>query len=371
MTDKPLVSPLHARHEALGATIGQEAGWDVPLSYGNVIEEVRALRGRAGVFDISHHGRIRIRGQGALELLERVCCGNVARQEDDTCLQAVLCNQAGGILDCLWLARAEDFWLLTTSPEGRGKVLEHLRQQAAGLEVKIDDQTERTAMLEVCGRQAASLLDAMLPNIRPSQYPSGAVMVGSMLVARYVAMRVGGCNEWSLQVVLHSMLAGQAWQYVTKRAGNGGIPPAGLAARDVLRIESGLPRYGCELNETIDPFLAGLGGAVDFGHDFIGKAVLEGLRARPPARRPAGLALLPKGQPQQAAIPRQGAAVHAPDGEEVGTVTSAAYSPTLGQAIALAYVSPQAAAEGAELAVDGPGQPIPATVVALPFCRPA
>ena len=137
---------LHAQHLSGEASMGEEAGWSMPLRFGAVAEEVQACRERAGVFDVSNVGRLRVRGDGALELLERVCTHDVARQEDNTASPTLLLNERGGILDMGILYRLDRFWVLTTSPDNREKILAHLQaQEIAG--VKIDDQTNKVAQL--------------------------------------------------------------------------------------------------------------------------------------------------------------------------------------------------------------------------------
>ncbi len=364
--EKILQSPLHARHVAAGAVMGSEAGWAMPLSYQGAMAECQAARSGAAIFDVSHIGRIRIRGDEALGLLERVCTADVVHQEDDTALQTLMCNKRGGIIDQCFCLRLEGFWLITTAPMNRGKVLEHLRRVGEGMDAKIDDQTDKTAQVCVTGPTAARILDKVLPE-KPSALPPGAAKVGTLMIARYIAMRTGYSGQWSLEVVLPNMVAGQAWDFITRKAGENNISPAGLAARDVLRIEAGLPRYGHELNETIDPLTAGLESAVDFERDFIGAEALRTLRQKAPARRRAGLVMALPATSQPPSIPRMGASVRRTDGSEAGTVTSGTFSPTRNAAVALAYLSPDAAEVGTELLVATEGKPQPAGVVALPF----
>ena len=196
MTDgEPLRSGLYDRHVARGAKMVCEEGWEVPLSYRGVLEEVEETRRRASLFDVSPLGRLRIRGDGALDLLERLCTADVAHQEDDTAGYTLLCNEAGGILADAWLIRTNRFWLLTTGAATREKVLRHVQDHAADFDVKVDDQTLGTAHLLVAGPRAAARLDAVLP-IRPSALPRRAARVGSLMIARYVALRVGWCNTW-------------------------------------------------------------------------------------------------------------------------------------------------------------------------------
>jgi aminomethyltransferase len=356
-----LKSALHAKHVSAEAKMAEEAGWDIPLSYGDPLAEVRQARSRVGVCDVSHIGRIRVRGDGAPELLERACTADVTRQEDDTALYTLLCNERGGVIDQAFVLRLPDFWVLTCSPICREKVLRHLQALAADFDAKVDDQTEKTSQIALTGPAAAEVLDKVLP-MKVSQLPPLAARTGSVMFARYIAMRTSYSGQWSIEVILANMMAGQAWRFITQKAGENCMPPIGLAARDVLRIEAGLARYGHELNETIDPIAAGLEKSVDFAHDFLGREALQAAKACAATRKLVGLVLQEAGA-GQANIPRQGTAVSDKDGREVGAITSGTYSPTLKRAIAMAYVALSAAGLGQELTIGQAG----ASVVEPPF----
>jgi len=351
---------LHDRHVAAEATMGAEAGWHVPLQFAGVAEEVAHVRRRAGVMDVSHIARIRVRGDQALAALERLCTMDVAHQEDFTAARTLLCNQAGGIVDDGFLVRLSEEWLLTCSPINYEKVLAHLEAVTGGMDVKISDQTTQTTHLAVTGPQALRLLDAVLPE-KASALPPGGVKVGSLLLARYIAMRVGYSGQFCLEVILPNLLAWQAWRFITQKAGAHCTPPVGLAARDVLRIEAGLPRYGHEINETTDPFAAGLERLLDFDHDFLGRSALLERRRRPPSRRLTGLLGAADG-----AIPALGSAVADAGGREIGAVTSGAFSPTLQRVIAMGYVTNDTNV-GTDVHVQTQDGPHAMQVTGLPF----
>ena len=365
-----LKTALHAKHVEMAAKMGQEAGWEMPLSFRGPLEEVRQVRTRAGVFDLSHVGRIRVRGDGAVDFLERLCTADVAHQEDDTALYTLMCNDSGGIIDHCSVLRLENYWLLTPSAGSRLKVLQHMQTLAGDFDVKVDDQTEKTVMLCVTGPAAEGILDAVLP-VKVAGMALNAVKAGSLMVARYMAVRTDYTGQWSLEVMLPNMMASQAWRFITDKAGANAVPPAGLSARDVLRIEAARPRYGHELNETIDPITAGLERAVDFDHDFIGRQAVQTKKDKLPARTLVGLTLQPPaGGAGAAGIATLGSVVMRTDGSEIGAVTSGTYSPTLETPVALAYVAPEAATCDTELIVDIAGERFAARVVGLPFYRP-
>lgn len=376
MTDELLRSALYDKHVALEASMGDVAGWEMPLSYGGAIDEARRVGGRAGIFDAGHLGRIRIRGDGALGLLQRVCTHDVGHQEDNTLAPTLLLNDRGGILDLARLVRLEESWLLVTSPVNRIKILEHLSPLADSIDAKVDDRTTKECSLLVAGPQAAGLLDGALENVmseKASDLGVGAVISGSHLLAKYVVARTDELGMWSVQVVLSGLIVGQAWRYITEKAGERCIAPAGLTAWDVLRMEAGLPMYGHEINESFDPYLAGLGGLVDLGHDFIGAEACRKLAARAPSRKLMGAVLAedPTGNAGQASaghfIPRQGTAVLDSHGDEIGTVTSGTYSPRLDRAIGLAYVTTSSAVIGLQVSIEQNGAKHSGAIVGLPF----
>ena len=357
---------LYGKHVAREATMGPDGGWEMPLSFRPPGEEVAETCRRAGVFDISHVGRIRIRGDEALDLVERVCTADVVRQEDDTARYTLLCNESGGVIDQCLAMRIEDWWLLTTSPINHAKVLAHVRTAGEGLSAKVDDQTAKTSMVCVAGPDAEAMLDRAMP-ISVAGLAPGQIKTGTLMFARYIAVRTAYMGLWALEVMLPTMFIGQGWRFITDKAGENAAPPAGAIARDVLRIQAGKCRYGHELNETIDPFMAGLGWAVDFAHEFIGISALEALRDNPPARRRVGLVLAPPaGQDRDGAIPTLGTPVCRTDGGQIGTVTSGTFCPALDRAIAMAYVGRDDARIGTEVLI-GQDDIHHAELVSLPF----
>lgn len=367
--DKPLRSALHDRHVEMKATMADEASRLVPLSYGNALDEVAETRRRAGIFDLSHFGRIRVRGDGALDLLEEVCAGDVAGQEDDTTLDTVLCNQQGGILDLCRLIRLADFWVLVTSPICREKVLAHLKSSAERFGAKVDDQTAKTTMLAVAGPAAEEILSAVLP-FSISGLAVGDVKFGSLMIVRYIAERTNFTGQWGICVSVPNMAASQAWRFITEAAGDSRIAPAGLAAMDVLRVEAGLCRYGHEINETIDPFTCGLEGLLDFGHDFVGREALTAIKEKAPARRLIGLVGKgPRANGAEGTIFRQGASVSDSSGTDVGVVTSGTFSPSLGAPVAMALVACDTTTCTTELTVRTGDVEKSAEIVELPFFR--
>ncbi len=358
-------TPLRDKHLAMEARMSEEAGWLMPLNYHSVLDEVATARDRAVVCDVSHIGRIRIKGDEALDLLEDALCTDVAHQEDDSAELTAMLDDQGGMLDLGLLARLPDEWLLTTSPMNRLKVLDHLKQLADGRSVKIVDRTEATAQIAVVGPAAAHTLDKVLPEA-VSSLPRGSARAGSYTVARYIALRTGLTSLWSLEVIVPKMLAGQAWTYITRKAGENALVPMGLAGRDVLRIEAGLPRYGHEINETIDPLTAGLEGLLDESRSYRGASAVADLRAKGSGRRTVGLRIETPERTDSVKIPRRGSRVLDDDGVDVGTVTSGTFSPKLGAPLVLAQLASRCLAQESPLRVDVGGQVRFARRVELP-----
>ena len=340
MTDgEMLKSALYKHHIDLQAQMTSEARWHVPLAYTSSLDEIGAVGSVAGVMDVSHLGRIRVRGSGAIDLLERVCTCDVARQEDDTSAVTVLCNENGGIIDCCYLLRMDDDWLLTCDGWNRQKVISHLECTAddLSLSVKITDRTLKTTQLAITGPRAGVLLDAVLPEPVSSMQARG-VKVASYLIAKVIVARTGYAGKWGVEVIVPNMLAGQAWNFLTRKKEADSIEPFGSAARDVMRIEAGFVKFGHEINEMIDPITASLGKTVVFNHDFIGADALEKINRQGPGRKLVKLQLI--GDPAtETAIPRHGMTILSTDAQEIGSVTSGAFSPSAGKAIALGYVS--------------------------------
>jgi aminomethyltransferase len=372
--DEPLRTALYERHVVAGARMCIDGGWLMPQSYGDPEAEYRQVRSRAGVFDVSHLGRIRIRGDGALDLLDRLCTADVARQEDDTARRSLLLTERGAVLDDVLVVRLEDSWLITCSPHRRQRVLEHLQAHAESLGAKVDDRTSKTSMLAVVGGEAPAILDVFLPE-PVSGLARGSARAGAMFFARYVALRAGPTRLWSMEVVLPNMMTRAAWDFITGKAGSNVIRPAGQAVREVLRIEAGLPRAGREIADDADPINAGLEAVVDFERDFLGAEAARAARQRGAGTRRVGLVLDAcaaggSGEPSLDWSELAGAPVRAAGGDGIGRVTSAALSPALGAPIAMALVRTDAAEAGADVLVDAAGRSHGARLVALPFAPP-
>ena len=361
-------TPLHAEHEALGASFTDFGGWDMPLKYGSELAEHRAVRGAAGLFDLSHMGEVRVSGPDAAVFLNTALVGNLAVMALGRAKYSVICNAEGGIIDDLISYRiSDDEYLVVPNAGNAAAVFAEFEARAQGFDVTLADETLTTALVAVQGPAAAEILLALVGEadrdaVRDMKYYAAApveVQGASALVAR-----TGYTGEDGFEVYVPNERAVALWRALLEAGAPLGLIPAGLAARDSLRLEAGMPLYGNELGVDTTPFEAGLGGIVSFKktEQFVGRETLEALREQRPARVLVGLT----GTGRRAG--RGGYAVSV-NGEKVGEITSGQPSPTLGHPIALAYVAPEHAAVGTAVEVDLRGKPEPFEVVALPFYK--
>ncbi len=338
------------------------AGWEMPLLYTGIVEEHLHTRRAGTVFDVSHMGRIVFTGPEAEPLLQRVCTRQLGTAEVGQSCYSHVCNEDGGILDDVIVSRYEDRWLMVCNASNRERILAWLRQHAPQKGVQIDDVTEATLMVAIQGPIAFETLSRKLP-FTITGLKRYRFLSGSYFGTRYTVFRSGYTGEDGVELILPASVAPLLTSLLGgKSNGESGLQPAGLGARDTLRIEAGMPLYGHELHETTDSLSAGLAWCVDLSKDFIGSARLREIAANGPARRLVGLEL------EGRRIARQGTQV-VENTHPVGEVTSGTFSPTLQRSIAMAYVRADLAEPGSSVAVDLGGRQVKAAVVALPFYR--
>ena len=376
MTDPQLRrTPLTGVHESLGATLTGFAGWLMPLRYGSETAEHNAVRTAAGLFDLSHMGEIMVTGPDAAAALDYALTGQPSALAPGRARYTMICAPDGGILDDLIVYRlADGEFLVVANAANTDVVFQALTDRASG-DVKVTDRTADYALIALQGPNAARILapvtDADLTAVKYyASYPA-AVAGHEILLAR-----TGYTGEDGFELFTRPQDAEAVWAALTAAGAADGLAPAGLAARDTLRLEAGMPLYGNELGPGLTPFDAGLGRVVrlDKPGDFVGRSALAKRAETEPARELTGLVV------QSRRVPRHGYKVLW-DGAVSGEVTSGAPSPTVGQPIAMAYVEAdvmrqarQAGPDGAHgrLAVDVRGSAEPAVAVPLPFYhRPA
>lgn len=369
-TQAPAHTALHAEHAALGASFTDFGGWDMPLKYGSELAEHRAVRETAGLFDLSHMGEVRVSGPDAATFLNTALVGNFAVVAVGRAKYSLICDEAGGIIDDLITYRLGDSEFLVVPNAGNAPVVAAaLAERAAGFDVSVRDESADTSLIAVQGPAAVAILHELVPTEQRTlvsdmkYYAAAPANVAGLDV---LLARTGYTGEDGFELYVPNAQAAELWAAILAAGEPHGLTPAGLASRDSLRLEAGMPLYGNELSREITPFEAGLGPVVSFKKEerFVGRDALEARREAAPSRVLVGL----QGSGRRAG--RAGYPVLA-DGVHIGEVTSGQPSPTLGYPIALASIDPAFAEVGTELAVDLRGKSEPFTVIALPFYRRA
>jgi aminomethyltransferase len=357
---------LHDEHAALGASFTDFGGWDMPLKYGSELAEHRAVRAAAGLFDLSHMGEIRVTGPDAGTFLNTALVGNLAVVAVGKAKYSLICTSEGGIIDDLITYRlGETEYLVVPNAGNAPTVLAALQERAAGFDVTVTDESAETSLIAVQGPAAEAILLELVP-AEQQELVTGmkyyAAAEATVAGTQVLLARTGYTGEDGFELYVPNAGAASLWAALLETGRGHGLIPCGLASRDSLRLEAGMPLYGQELTRDLTPYEAGLGPVVSFKkeEDFVGRAALEARKAEGATRTLVGL----KG------LGRRAARAHYPvlkDGTVVGEVTSGAPSPTLGYPVALAYVEAGLAAPGTTLDVDLRGRPEPFEVVPLPF----
>jgi glycine cleavage system T protein (aminomethyltransferase) len=366
LDDSVRATPLIERHRALGARLIDFAGWLMPVQYAGILEEHRAVRERAGLFDLSHMGELFVEGPEAGQALANALVSDPPALAVGRAHYSMICAPDGGILDDLIVYRlAEERFLVVANASNAQLVSDLLVERSEGFRAILDDRSLATALIAVQGPRSldilAGLTDLDLGALRYYAITEGAVAGIDALVAR-----TGYTGEDGFELFVENGRAVELWDTLLEAGAPQGLVPVGLGARDTLRLEAGMPLYGNDLDPTVTPYDAGLGRVVKLTKpgDFVGRAALERVAAEGPRRRLVGLVVRGRG------IARHGYPVYAGE-RETGAVTSGAPSPTLGVPIAMAYVAPDDDEPGTMLAVGIRDAHVPAEVVSLPFYRRA
>ncbi len=341
-------TPLYAEHVAAGGKMVDFAGWSMPVNYGSQIEEHQAVRSAAGMFDVSHMTIIDVEGAGAEAYLRRLVANDVAKLEVNSALYGALLNERGGVLDDLIVYRLENGYRCVVNASTRDKVLDWFARHA------VADATfaeQDLAMIAVQGPDAVATAAEIMGEALAEVKPFTALAAGDALIGR-----TGYTGEDGVEVMLPADAAVTLWQKLSAA----GVAPAGLGARDTLRLEAGLNLYGQDLDEDTSPLASNIGWTIAWEpaeRDFIGRAAIEPERGQN-AEKLTGLLLQDKG------VLRHGQVVTTPAGD--GIITSGTFSPTMGSSIALARV-PRAAKGDCQ--VDIRGKLKQARIVKPPFVR--
>jgi aminomethyltransferase len=355
-------------HTKAGAKLVDFAGWEMPILYRGIADEHNYTRNSGGLFDVSHMGRIQFKGKDVLKFLEQICTRDLSKCEVGQAKYSLICNEAGGVLDDVIVGRDTKNWIMVVNASNREKVMAHFRKvrSAHDFDVDINDQTEATAMVALQGPKVIEKLAGALGD-EVTQLKRYHFYTGSMFLIGYTFFRTGYTGEDGVEMIFSARAASMV---ISKLAGRfdrdeATIKPAGLGARDTLRLEAGMPLYGHELGEDVDPISAGLGWAVGLDKEFIGAPALRKISEAGPERKLVGLEIDGK------RIARQGSEVKDASGNAIGIVTSGTMSPTLQKSIAMAYVSAGNAEVGTKVGIDLRGEILPAAVTKLPFYKRA
>ncbi len=357
-------TPLYAEHLALGARMVEFGGWEMPVHYaGGIIEEHRAVRNAAGIFDVSHMGEFSVTGAGALRFLQSLVPNNVARLGDGQAQYTQICREDGGTLDDLLIYHLgpERYMVVVnagTMEKDWGWFFRHTEGVA---DLNLENRSMQTALLAVQGPRALEILHTLTTtDLAAIRYywsiPGDVAGIGCII------SRTGYTGEDGFELYHDAEAAPALWRAIVQAGEPFGLRPAGLGARDSLRLEAGFCLYDHELTEAITPLEADLGWSVKLkkGVDFIGRAALERQKSEGVTRVRVGLRLLDR------AIARAGSAIWH-DGAAVGALTSGTMSITLGYPIGMGFVPPALATLGTRLDVDVRGKRVPAEVTAMPF----
>jgi aminomethyltransferase len=363
---------LYDQHKAAGASFTDFGGWQMPLKYGSELSEHHAVRNAAGLFDLSHMGEIRVTGPDAAAFLDYALAGKLSAVAVGKARYSLICQEDGGIIDDLIsYRRGEEKYLVVPNAGNAAVVAAELARRAANFDVTVEDVSAGTSLVAVQGPAAEAILLTLVP---AGQH---ALVTGLKYYAAVevdiagrplLLARTGYTGEDGFEIYVPNGQAADLWEALLEKGTGHGLVPAGLACRDSLRLEAGMPLYGNELSRDTNPYAAGLGPVVSLAKesDFVGKAALAELKSAgagsTTGRRLVGL----KG------LGRRAGRSHYPvlrDGAAVGEVTSGQPSPTLGYPVAMAYVDVVHSAPGTRLDIDLRGKAEPFEVVPLPFYK--
>ena len=338
----------------------------MPIQYGSIVTEHHATRNAVGLFDVSHMGRFCFVGPAAPQFLDGLLTRNVATLSAGKVRYSLMTNDDGGVLDDVLVSHLlvgdQPFYWLVVNASNREKLLQWIQPRVGKYDLRFTDETLNTAMIAVQGPSALEIVDELFQDGKPSDLKYFTASNGIVNGVPVTVSRTGYTGEDGVEFVLPANDALSLWERLHERASSIGGGAVGLAARDTLRLEAGMPLYGHELGEDMDPYQAGLGYAVNLkNRQFPGRDALEKLRSAPSKVR-VGLVL------EGRRVPREEYAVKHGD-QAIGHVSSGTFSPTLNHPIAMAFVSPEFANVGTEVTVDLRGKGLPAQVVELPFYK--
>lgn len=357
-------TPLYEQHRALGARLVEFGGWEMPVQYTSILDEHRAVRTHAGLFDVSHMGEFKVEGPGALDFLQHLVPNDVSKLVVHQALYTQLIRPNAGTIDDLLIYKlADEHYMLVVNAANIEKDFAWVEEQAKNFKnVHVYNQSDTTALLALQGPDAQKILQPMtdidLSTIR-YYYSHPAVVDG----VNCIVSRTGYTGEDGFEIYCAPIDAVKLWNDILTAGKDQGLLPAGLGARDTLRLEAGYCLYGHELDDQTNPLEAALGWTVKLNKgDFIGRDVLQRIKEEGPKRKLVGIEMVDRG------VPRGGYTIYSDD-KPIGVLTSGAPSPTLGKNIGMGYVDAQYATPGQPVQIDIRGKRTAAQIVALPFYK--
>ena len=358
-------TPLHSRHLALGAKTADFGGWDMPIEYAGVLVEHQAVRNAAGIFDVSHMGKVRIHGEGAADFLNSVLTNDLNRIDDGQAQYTMLCNEYGGVIDDLIVYKwSADEIFMVPNASNSATVVATLRDIAPA-SITIDDHHNDHGIIAVQGPNSRGVIEALG---LPADHDYMSMARASHRGEPVIVCRTGYTGELGFELVVPNIILGSVWDALLEKGASLGVVPVGLGARDTLRLEMGYPLHGQDIAQDISPVEAGLGWAVGWEKPaFHGRDVLVKQREAGPKRKLRGLKAIERG------IPRAHMHAYATDDAElagavIGDITSGTFSPTLKQGIALALLNADIEV-GSEVLIDVRGKAFRFAVVNVPFVK--
>jgi aminomethyltransferase len=356
-------TPLYEQHRALGARLVDFGGWEMPVQYSGILQEHEAVRSRAGLFDVSHMGEFKVEGPGAQAFLQYLVPNDISRLAVGQALYTQLCLPDGNTIDDLLVYHlAEMHYMLVVNAANIARDFAWVREQAKNLDVQVSDQSDTTALIALQGPLAQAILQRLtevdLADIRYYHFASGPVDGVNCIISR-----TGYTGEDGFELYCAPADVVELWNDLLGAGKAQGLQPAGLGARDTLRLEAGYCLYGHELNEQTNPLEAGLGWSVKLNKgDFIGRAALLKIKEEGVERKLIGVEMLERG------ICRAEYVIYANE-HPLGSLTSGAPSPTLHKNIGMGYVVAAHAVVGRHVDIDIRGRRTAAQIVALPFYK--
>ena len=375
-TSTLLNSPLHQYHLEYHAQMVEYAGWEMPIKYETSIrDEHTHCRTNGSLFDVSHMGRLSVKGKDAARLFERVCSRRIGNMQHGQCRYSFMCNESGGVLDDVIVMRLDDNdFLVVVNGANREKIIAHMRAviDERGFKVKFEDRTKKTAMVAVQGPRVMDLIGKVSKEL--AQLKRFRFAVKNMMIMKVIIARTGYTGENGVEVILPASAVSMAIKLLQKEAvtveSELDLKPCGLGARDTLRLEAGLPLYGHELGEHISAHAVNMPFAMDLdktieadGETFIGQeALVKESESGGPDISLVGIEIDSK------RTARQDMPVLV-NGEQVGKVTSGCMAPTLEKSIAMAYINKANAEPGTKISIDAGRTQLEGTIVPLPFYK--